>query len=105
MTPKARLTVKAAPRASADRLTGRSGATVRIALAAPPVDGEANKRLLKFLAKTLGVRAAALSLAAGASGRTKIVEIAGLEQAELAAKLDKLLPAADAPTVAEGSED
>lgn len=48
----------------------------KIAVAAPPVDGQANERLERFLAKeVLGLPRAAVRVKAGASGRNKLLEI------------------------------
>jgi uncharacterized protein YggU (UPF0235/DUF167 family) len=46
-------------------------------VAAPPVDGKANAALLAFLAARLGLRPRDLRLAAGGSGRDKLVVIPG----------------------------
>jgi uncharacterized protein (TIGR00251 family) len=63
------------------------GDALKVRLAAPPVDGEANEELVRFLAKTLGVRRAAVSLTAGLSSRRKTVEIRGLELSTAAERL------------------
>ncbi len=44
---------------------------------APPVEGKANRELLAFLAKELGVSKSAISLRSGAKSRVKSVEIEG----------------------------
>ena len=49
------LQVQVQPRASRTELAGTIGGAIKIRLAAPPVDGEANEELIRFLAKTLGV--------------------------------------------------
>lgn len=59
------------PGASRSAIVGLYGASVKIALAAPPVDGKANKELCVFLAKKLGLPKSAVSLAAGAASRDK----------------------------------
>jgi uncharacterized protein (TIGR00251 family) len=102
---RAILTIKAAPRSSSDRLLGRSGETVRIALAAPPVDGEANERLLRFLAKILDLRLSDLSLLHGSSSRTKTVTVKGLDDKELEARLDALMPSSEGPGASAAEND
>src|SRR5438093_1137798 len=59
-------------------VAGRHGDAIRIRVAAPPVDGAANAELVRFLAERLGVSRSAVAIAAGAAGRRKTVEIAGL---------------------------
>lgn len=66
------------PRASRTEVAGRHGDAVKIRLAAPPVDGAANDELVRFLAERLGVRRGDVTIVAGASGRRKLVRIAGL---------------------------
>jgi uncharacterized protein len=72
----ARFEVFAKPRASKSAIGGvREGALV-VSLAAPPVDGAANEELVRVLAARLGVKRSAISIASGAHGRTKIVDVA-----------------------------
>jgi uncharacterized protein YggU (UPF0235/DUF167 family) len=52
------------------------------------VEGAANAELLAFLAKRLGVPRAAVTLVWGASGRRKVVEVAGVAVAAAAAALE-----------------
>jgi uncharacterized protein (TIGR00251 family) len=87
MTPTARLTVWVQPRASRTEVTGMHGDAVKIRLAAPPVDGAANEELIRFLADKLGVPRSAVTLAAGQSGRRKIVEVEGIDRATLEKRL------------------
>jgi len=63
------------PRASKTEISGPHGnpSRLRIRLAAPPVDGEANLELLSFLAKTIGVAKSQLSLVRGHKGKQKDV--------------------------------
>jgi uncharacterized protein len=75
------------PRASRTRVVGEHDGRLKIQLAAPPVEGEANAALLAFLADALGLRRADLALLAGESGRRKRVRAAGVAAAEAAAKL------------------
>jgi hypothetical protein len=81
------LSVRVQPRAAQDALAGvRAGALV-IRLNAPPVDGRANEALLRFLGRVLGVPPSAITLMRGASGRDKVVRIAGTDAATVRARL------------------
>ncbi len=75
------LEVLVQPRASRTRVVGEHDGRLKIQLAAPPVDGEANAALLAFLADALGVKRAEVALLAGESGRRKRVRIAGVTAA------------------------
>lgn len=82
-----RLTVRAQPRASRSEIVGEHDGALKVRVAAPPVEGEANRELLRFLAKTLGLPPSSLRVAAGESGRTKVVEIEGLSVADVERRL------------------
>ena len=60
---------------------------IKIALAAPPVDGKANQALVAFLANVLDVARAQITLASGASGRRKRVAVEGLDAPSVARRL------------------
>ena len=83
----ARITVKVQPRAQRSEAAGRMGEAWKVRLAAPPVDGKANEECVRFLAELAGVARAAVRIVRGETARTKIVEIAGIEQEELERRL------------------
>lgn len=66
------------PRASRTRVVGEHDGRLKIQLAAPPVDGEANAALVEFLAGALHVRKGDVAIARGDTGRRKTVRIAGV---------------------------
>ena len=66
------------PRASRTRAAGEHDGRLKLQLAAPPVDGEANQALIEFLARALGVRKADVTIARGETGRRKTVRVAGV---------------------------
>jgi hypothetical protein len=79
----ARLTVKVHPRARRSGIAGRLGEAWKLDLAAPPVDGKANEECVRFFAELADVPRASVRIVVGATSRTKVVEIEGIEQAEL----------------------
>ena len=87
----ARLTVRVQPGARRSGFTGWYGEHPKLAVAAPPVDGAANDECRAVLAKSLGVRPRDVRLVIGAASRTKHFEVDGLDEAELAAALDRLI--------------
>lgn len=72
------LSVLVQPRASRTKLVGEHDGRLKIALAAPPVDGEANAALIEFVSDTLGVRKSDAVLLDGATGRRKRLLIRGV---------------------------
>jgi uncharacterized protein (TIGR00251 family) len=79
--------VWAVPGAARSEIAGQTGDFLRVRLGAPPVEGRANKELIRFLAERLGVRQADLRIAAGVSGRRKRVVVAGLSPAQIVQRL------------------
>lgn len=76
-----KLALKVSPGAKRSELLGWEedypgvGRVLRLRIAAPPVEGKANKAVLEFLAARLGLPKSALSLLHGSSGRLKLVEL------------------------------
>lgn len=88
----ARLPVKLTPGASADRIDGWDAdadgrPVLKVRVRARPVEGEANAALILLLAKSLGVSKASVSLARGGQSQLKMIEVAGLDDDDLRARL------------------
>ena len=81
------LTVHAQPGAKRDAVVGEYDGKLKIALTAPPVDGKANEKLLRFLSEKTGVAKSALELIAGATSRAKRILFKGVSAADLAVRL------------------
>ncbi|HSK18653.1 MAG TPA: DUF167 domain-containing protein [Longimicrobiales bacterium] len=71
--------VRAQPRASRTEIVGEHDGSIRIRLAAPPVDGAANEELIRHIAKRVGVARSRVRVLTGDTGRSKVVEIDGVE--------------------------
>lgn len=76
--------VRVRPRASKNSIAGIHGETLAVSLTSPPVEGEANKALLKLLAKALHVKKSQVTIASGDKAREKRLKVEGLslEEAE-----------------------
>ena len=61
--------------AGKDEIIGAYDGRLKIRLAAPPVDGQANKRLLKFMAQICQLPLPQLSLLSGVTCRDKLIGI------------------------------
>lgn len=81
------LTVHVQPRASRDEVVGWHGEAVKLRLAAPPVEGEANRRCCEFLAEKLAVSRRQVELVAGEKSRQKTIRITGLSREEVLRRL------------------
>lgn len=84
----ARVRIRVAPGAGRSELVGRHGEGWKARVAATPERGRANAALEDFLARALGVPREAVRIVAGASSRTKVVEVAGLDVGEVERRLD-----------------
>jgi len=69
------LQVKVKPNARASTLVQAEDGTWVATLKSPPVDGKANAELVALVAERFGCRKAAVRIAAGASGRMKLVRV------------------------------
>ena len=87
MEPVARLRVRVQPGARRTEVVGLQGEVLRMRVAAPPVEGQANAALLRFLAETLELRPWAVQLERGVSAREKVVIIAGMTDEDALARL------------------
>jgi uncharacterized protein (TIGR00251 family) len=79
----ATLKVRVIPRARKDEIAGWRGEALVVRLTAPPVEGAANKLLVRFLAKRLGVRAGDIAITSGEKAREKVLRVEALSQEEL----------------------
>ena len=70
--------IRVQPRASRDQVLGLRDGAIAIQLKAPPVDGEANAALLRFVARALGVRPRSVALVRGQTNRMKWIQVEGL---------------------------
>lgn len=76
-----KLALKVTPGAKKNEILGweddypQVGRVLKIKIAAPPVEGKANKEIVLFLAKILGVTKSSIEVVHGTSGRIKLVEI------------------------------
>lgn len=79
------------PGASRTEVVGIHGDRLRVRVAAAPEKGAANRKLLEFLAASLGLPKKAVRLSTGGQSREKVVE--GLDPSpDMAARLQNLLP-------------
>lgn len=75
------------PRSSVNRVSGTHDEAVKIHLMAPPVNGAANKALIRFLAKRFGVRPYQVEILSGHRSRAKRLRVTGLSAEKIRARL------------------
>jgi uncharacterized protein (TIGR00251 family) len=84
----ARIELTVSPGAARSELVGRHGGGWRARVAAPPERGRANRALVELLAEALGVPRDRLTVVAGRTARRKVVEVDGLNPAEIDGRLE-----------------
>jgi uncharacterized protein len=82
-----RFEVQLVPRASRDAIAGVHDRAIKIAITAPPVDGEANAALIKLLSKMLRIPKKNLVIVRGESSRRKTIEAIGVSVDQVRALL------------------
>jgi uncharacterized protein len=83
----ATINVKVVPGASRDRVTGRYGDGIKVQVSAPPEGGKANEAVVGVIARALGVKPQQVQIVRGHTQPRKVVEVSGIEQAEVLARL------------------
>ena len=84
----ARIELTVSPGAARSELVGRHGDGWRARVAAPPERGRANRVLVELLAEALGVPRDKVTVVAGKTARRKVVEVDGLDAAEIDRRLE-----------------
>jgi uncharacterized protein (TIGR00251 family) len=79
--------VKVHPRARKNAITGTMGDSLKLALTAPPVEGRANHAVVEFFADLFAIPRSSVTIASGETSRNKVIRIAGLTKAAVAALL------------------
>lgn len=74
---------KVVPSASKTEIAEIGVNEVRVRIAAPPVDGKANKELIRFFSKLLSVSKSSVQILKGETGKNKKVFIAGANPADV----------------------
>jgi uncharacterized protein (TIGR00251 family) len=79
--------VRVLPRTSKNQIVGMDGGVFKVKLTAPPVEGKANKALVQFLAKKLGLPKRDIEIVSGEHSREKSIRINGLPVDEVMGRL------------------
>jgi uncharacterized protein len=85
------LPVRAQPGARKTGVQGEQAGALKVAVAAPPEDGRANKALAAVLREALKLKRSQVELLSGQTSRDKRFVIRGITAAELQRRMSKLL--------------
>ncbi len=86
--PSTAIEVHVQPKASSNRITVVDG-RIRVYVTAAPEKDRANKAVVELLASELGVPKRMVSIRLGERSRTKLIEVEGLDPAEIERRLDR----------------
>jgi len=67
--------VRVQSRASKNEIVEMQEDALKVRISAPPVKGKANKALIGFLAKQLGVKKSEIEIVSGHTGRVKTIHV------------------------------
>ena len=70
-----RLNIKVIPKSSLNKVIRLSDTDLKVKLTSPPVDGEANKKLIEILSKEYNVAKSKIKIVKGETRKNKIVNI------------------------------
>lgn len=83
----AELELLVTPRGGADAVGPWDGAVLRVRVTRPPTDGEANRAVIRLVARAVGVPPSRVSLVRGDRSRRKRLRVEGLSEDELRRRL------------------
>jgi uncharacterized protein len=86
---KTTLTLQVQPKAKRNEVLGFAEGILRLKIAAPPVEGKANKELISFLSKTLGINKSSITIDRGHTSKVKIVTILGLDRDQIYERIEE----------------
>ena len=82
-----RISLRIQPGASRNEVAGLASGVWRLRIAAPPVEGKANKELTLYLSEVLNIAKSNIVIVKGERGRDKVVAIYGLTADEIGKRL------------------
>jgi len=82
--------IKVQPGASKNEIVGVQQDALKIRISAPPIQGKANKALIGFLAKELGVKKSEVEIVSGHTSKIKKIKVLG-EGAKIEKNLQRFL--------------
>jgi hypothetical protein len=91
-----KLKIRVTPRAKRDEVyTILGDGTVKVRLTAPPVEGKANKALIKYFSGIFEIPRSRIEILTGFKSRNKLVNIQGMDSVEIYNKLNGMVTRPD----------
>jgi uncharacterized protein (TIGR00251 family) len=83
--------VRVQPRAAKSGVAGELDGVLKIRLAAPPIEGQANEELIRALAKLFDAPRQRIAILSGQTSKNKVVSISGISVDEVERVLAEVL--------------
>lgn len=71
------------------RIAGEQNGVLKIEVTAPPVEGKANRAVIKLIAQSLDVAPSRVSIVAGQKSKKKRIVVSGIDPAYIARLVDR----------------
>ncbi len=81
--------VKIVPGSSKNKIIGAYNNALKISIAAPPVEGKANKKCITYLAKFFDVAKSKIEIISGQTSKNKLIKIHDISREEFLDKIEK----------------
>jgi len=82
--------VKIVPGSSKNKIIGAYNNTLKISIAAPPVEGKANKKCIAYLAKYFAIAKSKIEIISGQTSKNKLIKIYDISQKDFLDKIEKI---------------
>lgn len=82
--------VKIVPGSSKNKIVGVYNDALKISIAAPPVEGKANKKCIAYLAKYFDVAKSKIEIISGQTSKNKLIKIYDISPKEFLDKIDNI---------------
>ena len=82
--------VKIVPGSSKNKIIGAYNDALKISVAAPPVEGKANKKCITYLAKYFDVAKSKIEIISGQTSKNKLIKIYDISPKEFLDKIEKI---------------
>lgn len=82
--------VKIVPGSSKNKIIGPYNDALKISIAAPPVEGKANKKCIAYLAKYFDVAKSKIEIISGQTSKNKLIKIYDISPKEFLDKIEKI---------------
>ena len=87
MAESVRIRIKAVPGASRDSIAGLLGDRLKVRVSAAPEGGQANKAIVRLLAKSLGIKPTQVTLVSGQTNPEKVFELDSVRASDVCSAL------------------